>query len=85
MGASPVRCQVEPSRGQERLPDDFHYTYTDISSGFFEPARAKLAKWAPYITYQKLDVSRELWGAMAVIVAAPKPALPIVWMQRLLA
>ncbi|KAI6785287.1 Lovastatin nonaketide synthase-like protein [Emericellopsis cladophorae] len=47
------------SRGQERLPDDFHYTYTDISSGFFESARAKLAKWAPYITYQKLDVSRD--------------------------
>ncbi|KAG9259098.1 putative polyketide synthase [Emericellopsis atlantica] len=58
-GSATVPVFEAISRGQERLPDDFHYTYTDISSGFFEPARAKLAKWAPYITYQKLDVSRD--------------------------
>ncbi|KAG8415739.1 polyketide synthase [Metarhizium acridum] len=35
------------------------YTFTDISSGFFENARAKLAKWAQRITYKKLDISQD--------------------------
>ncbi|KAJ3545058.1 hypothetical protein NM208_g2700 [Fusarium decemcellulare] len=47
------------SRGAERLPDDFSYTYTDISPGFFEAAREKLAKWSKYITYKKLDISQD--------------------------
>ncbi|KPM39275.1 Lovastatin diketide synthase LovF [Neonectria ditissima] len=47
------------SRGAQRLPDGFSYTYTDISSGFFEAAREKLDKWAKYVTYSKLDISRD--------------------------
>ncbi|EED14393.1 polyketide synthase, putative [Talaromyces stipitatus ATCC 10500] len=49
----------ELSRGEEKLPDSFTYTYTDISAGFFEKAREKLAKWSRYITYKKLDISQD--------------------------
>jgi NADPH:quinone reductase-like Zn-dependent oxidoreductase len=35
------------------------YTFTDISSGFFENARTKLAKWSQRITYKKLDISQD--------------------------
>jgi NADPH:quinone reductase-like Zn-dependent oxidoreductase/malonyl CoA-acyl carrier protein transacylase len=35
------------------------YTFTDISSGFFEKARTKLARWAHGITYEKLDISKD--------------------------
>jgi NADPH:quinone reductase-like Zn-dependent oxidoreductase/malonyl CoA-acyl carrier protein transacylase/SAM-dependent methyltransferase len=47
------------SRGAERLPDGFSYTYTDISAGFFEPAREKLQRWNKHITYKKLDISQD--------------------------
>ena len=47
------------SRGGERLPDHFNYTYTDISSGFFEAAREKLDEWSKYVTYKKLDISQD--------------------------
>ncbi|QUC17465.1 uncharacterized protein UV8b_01706 [Ustilaginoidea virens] len=36
-----------------------NYTFTDISSGFFENARNKLARWSPRITYKKLDISQD--------------------------
>lgn len=36
-----------------------NYTFTDISSGFFENARTKLAKWSHGITYKKLDISQD--------------------------
>lgn len=35
------------------------YTFTDISSGFFENARNKLSKWSKHITYKKLDISQD--------------------------
>lgn len=35
------------------------YTFTDISSGFFENARSKLSKWSQRITYKKLDISQD--------------------------
>ncbi|KAG6281496.1 Type I Iterative PKS [Claviceps purpurea] len=35
------------------------YTFTDISSGFFENARRKLARWSQRITYKKLDISQD--------------------------
>ncbi|KAJ0338883.1 hypothetical protein COL922a_005078 [Colletotrichum nupharicola] len=34
-----------------------NYTYTDISSGFFERARAKFSKWADKIDFKTLDIS----------------------------
>ncbi|KAK8109398.1 hypothetical protein PG999_007535 [Apiospora kogelbergensis] len=35
----------------------FQYTFTDISAGFFENARAKLGRWAENVAYKKLDIS----------------------------
>ncbi|KAG6037813.1 putative secondary metabolism biosynthetic enzyme [Claviceps sp. Clav32 group G5] len=35
------------------------YNFTDISSGFFENARRKLARWSQRITYKKLDISKD--------------------------
>ncbi|KAI0470405.1 putative polyketide synthase [Xylariaceae sp. FL0804] len=35
------------------------YAYTDISSGFFERARAKFGRWAAQIDFGTLDVSRD--------------------------
>lgn len=37
----------------------FHYTFTDISAGFFDNARAKLSQWTGQMTYSKLDVSQD--------------------------
>lgn len=56
-GSTTLPVFQELSRGEERLPDSFTYTYTDISAGFFEQARNKLAKWSKYVTYKKLDIS----------------------------
>ncbi|KAJ5135703.1 Acyl transferase/acyl hydrolase/lysophospholipase [Penicillium bovifimosum] len=36
-----------------------HYTYTDISPGFFEKAKTKFEKWGHLMTYQTLDVSAD--------------------------
>lgn len=36
-----------------------HYTYTDISMGFFEKAHDKFKPWLPYMTFQKLDCSQD--------------------------
>ncbi|KAI1498194.1 putative polyketide synthase [Biscogniauxia marginata] len=35
------------------------YTYTDISSGFFERARSKFGRWASQIDFKTLDISRD--------------------------
>ncbi|KAJ4009092.1 hypothetical protein NW752_009387 [Fusarium irregulare] len=35
------------------------YTYTDISSGFFEEARATFADWESYMDFKTLDVERD--------------------------
>ncbi|KAJ5628114.1 hypothetical protein N7490_010342 [Penicillium lividum] len=36
-----------------------HYTYTDISPGFFEKAKSKFDPWSHLMTYQTLDVSTD--------------------------
>ncbi|KAJ5185393.1 Acyl transferase/acyl hydrolase/lysophospholipase [Penicillium cf. griseofulvum] len=36
-----------------------HYTYTDISPGFFEKAKTKFESWGHLMTYQTLDVSAD--------------------------
>lgn len=58
-GSATLPVFQELSRGGELLPDSFTYTYTDISTGFFESARDKLTKWSKYITYKKLDISQD--------------------------
>ena len=47
------------SRGREEAAV-LNYTFTDISSGFFENARTKLARWSQRITYKKLDITQDL-------------------------
>ena len=47
------------SRGREEAAV-LNYTFTDISSGFFENARTKLARWSHCITYKKLDITQDL-------------------------
>ncbi len=41
------------------VASDFHYTFTDISAGFFDNARAKLSQWTGQMTYRKLDISQD--------------------------
>lgn len=50
----PVLEELTRDREDSRFSN---FTFTDISSGFFENARVKLAKWSNRITYQKLDIS----------------------------
>jgi len=46
--------------GQDGTTPRFaEYTFTDISSGFFEPAREKLKEWSPLVSYQKFDIEIE--------------------------
>ncbi|KAI0197163.1 putative polyketide synthase [Xylaria flabelliformis] len=40
-------------------PSFLNFTFTDISTGFFENARTKLARWSQRITFQKLDISQD--------------------------
>jgi ubiquinone/menaquinone biosynthesis C-methylase UbiE len=35
------------------------YTFTDVSSGFFEKAAEKLKDWGPYLTFQKLNIEED--------------------------
>lgn len=58
-GSATLPVLQELSRGAEELPTFLSYTFTDISSGFFENARAKFAKWSQRITYKKLDISQD--------------------------
>jgi acyl transferase domain-containing protein/NADPH:quinone reductase-like Zn-dependent oxidoreductase len=46
-------------RGTEGTASQFMYTFTDISAGFFDKARAKLSQWANQMIYSKLDISQD--------------------------
>jgi len=41
------------------IPRFGHYTYTDISPGFFEKAKTKFESWGHLMTYKTLDVSTD--------------------------
>ncbi|KAL8922238.1 MAG: hypothetical protein Q9208_005317 [Pyrenodesmia sp. 3 TL-2023] len=43
----------------EGVAPDFHYTFTDISAGFFDNARSKLSRWTGQMIYNKLDISQD--------------------------
>jgi acyl transferase domain-containing protein/NADPH:quinone reductase-like Zn-dependent oxidoreductase/ubiquinone/menaquinone biosynthesis C-methylase UbiE len=51
----PVLSALREAAGNTS-PGFSHYTFTDISSGFFEMARSKLADWGSMITYKALDI-----------------------------
>ena len=44
------------TEGNESSPRFGSYTFTDISTGFFEGAQEKLKEWAPYMVYKKLNI-----------------------------
>lgn len=52
------------------------YTFTDLSTGFFEAARGKLEQWSSHMEYRKLDISEEptaqgfVHGAYDLIIAS---------------
>lgn len=52
------------------------YTFTDISTGFFEKAREIFKEWAPYMTFKKLNIEEDPvaqgfeLGTYDIIVAA---------------
>lgn len=62
--------------GGSALPLFEHYTFTDISMGFFETARQKLAAWGDSISYNALNVEQDPAeqgfepGSYDVIIAA---------------
>lgn len=43
----------------EGMAPNFHYTFTNISAGFFDNARSKLSRWTGKMTYNKLDISQD--------------------------
>jgi acyl transferase domain-containing protein/NADPH:quinone reductase-like Zn-dependent oxidoreductase/SAM-dependent methyltransferase len=50
----PVLQAIE--KGVEGAEPTFTYTFTDISTGFFDKAREKLAPWSDRMIYKKLDI-----------------------------
>lgn len=56
-----TRAILESLGGNEpgSTPRFGHYTYTDISPGFFEKAKAKFEGWNHLMTYSTLDVSTD--------------------------
>ncbi|EQB53642.1 beta-ketoacyl synthase domain-containing protein [Colletotrichum gloeosporioides Cg-14] len=58
-GAATTKVLQALSAAEPEEEDNFSaYTYTDISPGFFDAARKKLARW-PQVTYTKLDISQD--------------------------
>ncbi|KAH9242477.1 hypothetical protein K456DRAFT_1905557 [Colletotrichum gloeosporioides 23] len=58
-GAATTKVLQALSAEEPEEEDNFSaYTYTDISPGFFDAARKKLATW-PQVTYTKLDISQD--------------------------
>ncbi|KAH7376169.1 hypothetical protein B0T11DRAFT_314546 [Plectosphaerella cucumerina] len=60
-GASGVVLEAFAARAEEGMGGSLlgHYTYTDISSGFFEAARQKFAAWVPSMDFAKLDIGSD--------------------------
>ncbi|GAB1320914.1 Type I Iterative PKS [Madurella fahalii] len=59
-GTAGTTLHVLNALSQDREDGAFlEYTFTDISPGFFENARHKLAKWTSRIQYEKLDISKD--------------------------
>ncbi|KAK2039669.1 hypothetical protein LZ31DRAFT_605906 [Colletotrichum somersetense] len=58
-GATEIVLQSFGARGNGSGSLLDHYTFTDISSGFFEAAKKKLAPWTSAMTFQALDIERD--------------------------
>ncbi|KAH7022074.1 putative polyketide synthase, partial [Ilyonectria destructans] len=58
-GSATVLAMEAMSQGTEGQPAFAHYTFTDVSSGFFDESQTRLARWSDRITYGKLDISSD--------------------------
>lgn len=58
-GTGSATLPLFKSMGQDAPDLIKKYTYTDISSGFFETAKDRLDQWKSFIEYRTLDVSRD--------------------------
>ncbi|KAF2811544.1 S-adenosyl-L-methionine-dependent methyltransferase, partial [Mytilinidion resinicola] len=50
------RAIGEYAKQRGSVADRVHYTYTDISAGFFKEAKARFKDFASMMTFQKLDM-----------------------------
>lgn len=53
----PILKQLEAEAGG--TPRFGHYTFTDISSGWFEAAGGVLKQWQPYMDFKRLDIEMD--------------------------
>ncbi|KAI0126592.1 putative polyketide synthase [Xylariales sp. AK1849] len=58
-GATEPLLEALGGGGTERYPRFCQYTYTDVSSAFFEKARARFADWEDVIEYRTLDIEKD--------------------------
>jgi NADPH:quinone reductase-like Zn-dependent oxidoreductase/SAM-dependent methyltransferase len=58
-GSATLGILEAASREGQDAPWLQEYVFTDISSGFFENARAKLSRWSDLVRYEKLDVGKD--------------------------
>ncbi|KAF4556508.1 Highly reducing polyketide synthase azaB-like protein [Elsinoe fawcettii] len=69
-----LRALTEP-KGDRKVHHFSQYTFTDVSSGFFDEARGKLSEWGSMINYQKLDIEQPptsqgfVYGTYDLVVA----------------
>ncbi|KAL2871187.1 S-adenosyl-L-methionine-dependent methyltransferase [Aspergillus lucknowensis] len=59
-GATKVLLQAFDAMVEQTDAEEYpHYTFTDVSTGFFPAATAKLASWAPDMDFCKLDIESD--------------------------
>ena len=54
-----LMCYTDRSDDSDDIPKLQHYTFTDISPGFFEEAKRKFEKYSNYMTYAVLDLEKD--------------------------
>ncbi|KAF2167650.1 hypothetical protein M409DRAFT_65790 [Zasmidium cellare ATCC 36951] len=58
-GSATLGILESMSHELQDTPSFQSYTFTDISPGFFENAKVKLARWSNWIRYEKLDIGED--------------------------
>ncbi|KAI1502213.1 hypothetical protein F5X99DRAFT_427602 [Biscogniauxia marginata] len=58
-GATQTVLEAFGSRGDDSGSLLGHYTFTDVSAGFFEAAKQKLAAWEGMVNFTKLDIESD--------------------------
>jgi acyl transferase domain-containing protein/predicted O-methyltransferase YrrM len=58
-GTGSATLPLFDSMGEDATDLIRSYTYTDVSSGFFETAKSRLEKWRSVVEYKTLDISED--------------------------